>query len=157
MNVTFSGYLALMCDGCKTKCNIECGELQFEQDLSPEAEEDNYIRYIVQIDTHCASCSSKLQLNLDVWEHPESVANYSYYGVRGAHDIECEFNIEHYFDDEASEEGVALSDETSDQEIEKEGEGDVEGENETVFDDDEKKFNDASASERYVDHYDDDN
>lgn len=103
MNVTFNGYLTLTCKGCQKKLTVESKELSFKQDASPEAEDDQYIRYITQVDTACENCPTKLYVNLDVWEYPEAVANYSYYGEQGAKDIQCEFNIEHYFDDEAEQ------------------------------------------------------
>lgn len=99
MNVTFNGYVVLTCESCHKKLTIESKELGFEQDASSEAEEDQYIRYITQVDARCEGCSTKLHVKLDVWEYPAAVANYSYHGERGVNDIQCEFNIEHYFDD----------------------------------------------------------
>ncbi len=157
MNVTFNGYLALACNSCNTKRTIESRELKFEQDSSPEAEDDGYIRYLTQIDAHCVLCSAELHVKLDVWEYPEAVANYSYHSEQGVHGIQCEFNIEHYFDDESGQEGVVQTGETQDEETESESNNDDnEDESEANFDEEEDTFIDDSNAEKYVDHYDHD-
>lgn len=157
MNVTFNGYLALSCEVCKTKQTIESGGLSFEQDLSPEAEDDDYIRYITQVDTSCANCSNKMHVKLDVWEYPEAVANYSYYDVHGALDLECEFNIDHYFDDDATQENIAARDDMTNRRFKGDAKDDgLDDDSESEFDD-EDQFNDDSDTEVYKDLYDDDN
>ncbi len=143
MNVTFTGYMALTCNGCKTTRNIESKTLTFERDTSPEAEDDSYIRYLTHIDTACSVCSEALHINLDVWEYPEAVTNYSYYGEQGVHDVQCEFTIDHYFDDKASnhtmDEGGGMG---------------AEGETTTLYSED-VSSNGGSHAEEYEDHYDD--
>ncbi|MFT7560512.1 MAG: hypothetical protein ACI93R_002432 [Flavobacteriales bacterium] len=138
---------------------MESKELKFEQDSGPEAEEDDYIRYITQVDTPCVKCAATLHIELDVWEYPEAVANYSYHNEQGVHDIDCEFDIEHYFEDDATLEIVAQRDESPNQKSENENENDddgVEDENEADIDSKEDNFNDTENNEQYVDHYDDD-
>ena len=162
MNVTFNGYLTLTCNGCSKKLTVESRELSFQEDTSSEAEDDNYIRYVTQVDTHCSVCSTKLHVKLDVWEYPEAVANYSYHGAQGASDIQCEFNIEHYFDDEAGSQTAAPHHESSDKKTHTEDENSVEDENEPDFDENDSeendtKFNESAGSDRYEDLYDDDN
>jgi len=156
MNVTFNGYLTLTCEGCQKKLTVESKELSFEQDTSPEAEDDQYIRYLTQVDTRCEGCSAKLHVKLDVWEYPEAVANYSYHGEQGANDIQCEFNIEHYFDGEPGQENAgawrsASSDGNDDLENDNRSEGDDEG-NIRFNEDDE--LNGVASYDGYQDHYD---
>ena len=108
MNVAFNGYVALVCEGCQKKRTIESKELGFEQDISPEAEDDEYIRYITHVNARCDVCSTKLHVKLDVWEYPEAVANYAYYDEQGVDSIQCEFNIQHYFDGEVEQANAGL-------------------------------------------------
>ena len=152
MNVIFNGYLSFVCNDCHKIFTVESQEFKFEQDSSTEAEEDNYIRYVADISRACAHCATEISIKVDVWEHPEAVANYSYHSVQGAHDIQCEFNIEHYFDDESGldsggswgsvvEENVENSDEYD---------ADVDGEEGSSFNDD------LAENDNYIDHYDND-
>ena len=158
MNVTFNGYLTLTCKGCQKKLTVESKELSFEQDTSPEAEDDQYIRYLTQVDTRCEGCSAKLHVKLDVWEYPEAVANYSYHGEQGADDIQCEFNIEHYFDDEAGQESAgAWNSVSSDDGLDNEDTSEDDGEGNTSFNEDDDELNGASGydgGDSYQDHYD---
>lgn len=156
MNVTFNGYLTLTCKDCQKKLSVESKELSFERDESPEAEDDQYIRYVTQVDTYCDNCSAKLHVKLDVWEYPEAVANYSYYGEQGAKDIQCEFNVEHYFDDDAKHERVDSWDDGS---TEGDDTDDLETDGfdaEIGFNEDESGFHGVSNhdSDSYQDHYD---
>lgn len=156
MNVTFNGYLTLTCKGCQKKLSVESKELSFERDASPEAEDDQYIRYVTQVDRHCENCSAKLHVKLDVWEYPEAVANYSYHGEQGAKDIQCEFNVEHYFDDHAKHERVDAWHDGSTEggdtdDLETDGcDADI------GFNEDDRGFHGVSNydSEGYQDHYD---
>lgn len=141
MNITIDGYVSYICSRCKEKFNHEAKFLTFEEDTSPESEDDEFIRYISQIDTPCTSCNKAMQVNLEVWEFPESVANYSYYSSQSVSAIECEFTIEHYFNDEVAEK----EDEQDGPRISEPDEEDTE----------EKVFNEASSKvEGYTDQYD---
>ncbi len=114
--------------------------MQFQEDTSPESEENEFIRYISQSDTPCESCAQAMLINLAVWEHPESVANYSYCSSGSVSAIACEFSIEHYFNDEiATHEGDHV-----------EPEADVLDED----DSEDKVFNGVSVQGAYADHYD---
>ena len=101
MNVTINGYITFKCNSCGKSHTLERQSHKFEEDTSKEAEDDEYIRYLSKIDTPCPACSSRILVNVDVWEFPAAVVNYSYYGEDGAGDIQCEFSIEHYFDEQS--------------------------------------------------------
>lgn len=145
MNVTITGYVTFACSHCGKSHTFESQALTFDEDTSEEAAEDEYLRYLAQIDTACVACSHNILIKFDVWEHPESVVNYSYYGVQGAQDIECEFNIEHYFDDE----------EVGDHQYPADEDEPNKNEDETDFDEEEKAFNETLENDVYVDRYDD--
>lgn len=104
MNVTVNGYITFRCSSCSKSHTQESQSLKFEEDTGEEAEDDDYIRYLSKIDTQCPACSSRILVNVDVWEFPAAVVNYCCHGEQGAGDIQCEFNIEHYFDDQAAKE-----------------------------------------------------
>lgn len=143
MNVTISGYVSFVCSRCSKPYNIEAQALTYKEDTSPESEEDEYIRYISQVDEVCASCSNEILISLDIWEYPEAISNYSYYSEVGANDIECEFTIEHFYDDAIAK---------------KENLPHVAGaENEDTNNlDEEELYNETQAIEGYTDQYDDD-
>lgn len=101
MNVTISGYITFKCNSCSKSHTLESQSYQFTEDASAEAEEDDYIRYLAKLDTPCSACTNRISINVDVWEYPASVVNYCYYAENGAHAIQCEFSIEHYFDDQS--------------------------------------------------------
>lgn len=143
MNVSIIGYVAFTCSHCGQSHTLESEAFAFVEDTSPEADDDEYIRYLAQIDMPCPACASPVQLNLDVWEHPAAVVNYAYYAVQGARDIQCEFSIEHYFDDEA----VSQEDTQPAADGDKQGDGDS--------DEDDKQFNETPDDEVYRDQYDD--
>lgn len=104
MNVTITGYISYRCNSCGKAHTHESQSCKFEEDVSEAAQEDDYIRYLSKVDTQCPACSNRILIRFDVWEHPESVVNYCYYGEDGADHIQCEFNIEHYFDDQSVKE-----------------------------------------------------
>lgn len=167
MNVTIEGYVSYTCTGCKETYNVDGKSLTFNEDSSQESEEDESIRYVSELAAPCRSCGQDMGIKLDVWEYPESVANYSYYSVQGVSGIECEFTIEHYFDDEAAkkEEGEyepeieeSTEDET-DEDVSSEASkgGDQYGselDGSIKEDADEKVYNEASTVEGYTDQYD---
>ncbi len=161
MNVTFHGYLILTCAACKKTHTLESKELRFEQDSSPEAEDDPYIRYLTQVDASCDACAAELHVELDVWEHPDAVTNYSYHSEQGTNDIQCEFTVEHYFDDSDAQEGVAVSDSVTDLEANGDDGNTRDAEDEVNFESGETTFNETSDhdgyKDHYKDHYDDDN
>ena len=101
MNVTINGYISFTCNNCGKPHTPDRQSYKFEEDTSKEAEGDEYIRYLSKIDTQCPACSSRIRVNVDVWEFPAAVVNYSYYGEQGASNVQCEFNIEHYFDEQS--------------------------------------------------------
>lgn|GEM_PF-985663 len=140
MNVTIDGYVSYICTRCKQTYTVEGQSLSFNEDTSAESEDDDYIGYIAQLDSPCRSCGHDMLLTLEVWEHPESVANYSYSSSDGVGAVSCEFSIEHYFDDE-----LAQKDGSSD-----EAEGDAASEDDT----DEKVFNESTKVDGYTDEYD---
>lgn len=102
MNITIDGYVSYICSNCKKAYTVDGKLLTYEEDTSPEAAEDNYVRYTSKVDAPCVSCGNAVLIKLDVWEYPEAVVNYAYYAVQGARDIECEFTIDHYFNDETA-------------------------------------------------------
>lgn len=156
MNVTFNGYIALACEVCQKKLTIESKALSFEQDTSPEAEDDQYIRYLTQVDARCDRCSAKLHVKLDVWEYPEAVANYSYHGEQGVNDIQCEFNIEHYFDDDAGQNSVGAWNTVSsegDNNLGHDNSSEYDGEETISFNEDDTS-NEVSHYDGYQDYYD---
>ena len=133
MNVTLSGYVSFGCNRCRKTYNIDASALTFKEDTSPEAEEDEYIRYTSQVDTACGACGNDLLISFDAWEYPEAISNYSYYADVGAKEIECEFTIEHFFDDAiAKKENTHVNDK---------------GE--------EERYNETPTLENYTDQYDD--
>ena len=145
MNVTINGYVSFICNSCNKPHTVESQAFTFKEDTSPESENDEYIRYISQVDMPCASCSNKALISFDIWEYPEAVVNYSYYSVEGANDIECEFTIEHYFDDEVAKKEDAQY------------EPEIESENKSENDlDEEERYNETSKVDVYTDQYDDD-
>lgn len=146
MNVTFDGYVSYTCTSCTEAYNVEGKSLTFTEDTSLEAEEDDYIRYLTQLKATCKSCGQDMQLSLDVWEYPEAVANYSYHSTQGVTAIECEFTIEHFFDDE-----IAIKEGRHD-----EPEADASDEEGADHDEDseEKMFNEEDKVEVYTDQYD---
>jgi len=99
MNITFGGYVSFACSRCSKPHNIEAQALTFKEDTSAEAEDDEYIRYTSQVDTVCATCNNEMLINFDIWEYPEPISNYSYYSEVGVKGIDCEFTVEHFFDD----------------------------------------------------------
>lgn len=145
MNVTINGYITFKCNNCRKVHTLEGQSCKFEEDVSKEAEDDEYIRYVSDINTQCLACSSQIEVKVDVWEYPESVVNYCYYGEVGASDLECEFNIEHYFDDQAVNE-----EDTQYEELE-----DNDGQHEPDPDDEEAEYA-PPPIEVYIDRYDDD-
>lgn len=142
MEVTINGYVSYSCDHCAKPHTIEGVALAFAEDASPECEDDDYILYIAQIDKDCVSCGNKALLTIETWEHPEAVTNYSYNVARGARNIQCEFTIEHYFDDE-----MATDEDPQPQTDVAEGDD--------RSPDDEQQFNESPAEEGYTDEYDD--
>lgn len=148
MNVTINGYITYRCNSCSKSHTLESQSYQFEEDASEQAEEDDYIRYLAQIDTQCPACSNRVLVNVDVWEFPEAVVNYGYYGEEGAGDIQCEFNIEHYFDDQAVKE--------EDTQYEQLEENDAHHEDGPDNEDDEDAQYTPPPIEAYMDQYDDD-
>jgi hypothetical protein len=142
MNVTISGYVSFICSCCNKPHTIEAQTLSFDEDTSPASEEDDYIRYISQINTACKDCNNVLQISFDVWEHPEAISNYSYYCEVGANEISCEFTIEHFFDDAKDK----LEDVPHEDEPEAE---------DTNSADTEEPFNETQIIEGYTDQYDD--
>lgn len=145
MNVTINGYITFRCTSCNKTHTLESEAFKFEEDASEEAEGDDYIRYLATIDTQCPACSARVRVKVDVWEFPAAVANYCYYGEQGASDIQCEFDIEHYFDDQAvKEEDVAY---------EQLGESDSTQEHDSY---DEGDQHAPPPIETYMDRYDDD-
>lgn len=145
MNVTINGYVSFICTPCRKAHSVESQECSFKEDSSPESEEDEYIRYLSQIDTTCTSCRNKILIKFDIWEHPESVSNYSYHSVEGAAEIQCEFTVEHYFDDE-----VALKESAQNKPV-----INYEQRDEYGLDIDEQ-FNETANKDFYTDQYDDD-
>jgi hypothetical protein len=149
MNVTINGYVSFTCSTCHQPHSIDSKAFRFEEDTSPETADEDYIRYLSHIDSLCPSCSNNVFIEFDVWEHPAAVVNYCYYSVKGASDIQCEFNIEHYFDDEAvNEEDLEYDEEENNHS------NDDDSDNE--MDEEEQAFNETSEIERYMDRYDDD-
>jgi len=142
MNVTISGYVSFSCSHCTKLHSIEAQALTFTEDTSLEAEEDEYIRYVSKVDTHCASCGNKMKLGIDTWEYPEAISNYSYYAAVGAYNIGCEFTIEHFFDDTIAK----LENAPHVYGEEKEEPNEL---------DEEMDFNETQNVEGYVDQYDD--
>lgn len=149
MNVTINGYVNYSCSNCNSPYNVESQAIAFKEDASLESEDDEYIRYLSQIDTPCVSCGNKVLIKLDIWENPTAVVNYSYYSVQGVNDIQCEFTIEHYFDDEMG------GREGSQPEPETEPEADEDSDDESDYEEDEK-FNESAEADVdiYKDHYD---
>lgn len=146
MNVTIDGYVSYICSYCAQAYNTEAKALVFKEDTSPEAQEDDYIRYLTELKAPCKSCGTSMQLGLDVWEYPESIANYAYHSDKGIKAIDCEFTIEHYFDDTATK-GSRYQVPGKDiyaQERVDDG-GDI----------DEKVYNEDTGKEVYQDRYDD--
>ncbi len=139
MNVTIDGYVSYICTHCKEKYSVEGKSLTFHEDTSPEAEEDEYIRYISRLDVPCASCDQDVSLRLDVWEYPESVTNYSYSSGPNVSKIVCEFVIEHYFNDAAA--------------IKEQGDDTPEIAESIEDGADDKVFNESPKVEGYTDHY----
>ncbi|WP_075184915.1 hypothetical protein [Teredinibacter haidensis] len=144
MNVTINGYVNYICNSCSQSYTVEGNIFSFNEDTSPESEDDEYIRYISHFNTPCASCSNKILFKLDVWEHPAAVANYSYYSVEGVSDIQCEFTIEHYFDTEVSG--------ADNNQYEPEPEAVSEDE---LDEDEDENYDDIAPIESYTDNYDD--
>ncbi len=149
MNVTINGYIAFNCANCGEPHTVESRALAFREDTGPEAEEDEYIRYQAAITAPCSACAATIAIGLDVWEHPESVVNYSYYAVAGAVGIECEFDIQHYFDDEAG--GDAAFEEVIEGEHQADGAQDDTDEN----DEEQDSADDFNPMADYMDQYDD--
>lgn len=145
MNVTINGYISFRCTSCSNPHTLESQSYTFKEDDSEEAENDEYVRYLSTIDTQCPACSSGIHVNVDVWEFPEGVVNYGYYGETGASNIQCEFTIEHYFDDQAVKEEDILYDELEENDIHQEDELD-----------DEDAQHAAPPIEVYMDRYEDD-
>lgn len=145
MNVTITGYLTLRCSTCSQSITLESQSFTFEEDTSDETENDDYIRYLTRIDTPCPVCSSRMLVNVDVWEFPAAVVNYCHYGEKGASDIQCEFTIEHYFDDRAVSEEDTPFEHPDDRVSALDGDPDDEDAHQT-----------PSTAEVYRDQYDDD-
>ncbi|WP_054114217.1 hypothetical protein [Marinagarivorans algicola] len=144
MNVTIAGYVNYTCSHCTQVYNIEAKALVFTEDTSAQAEEEDYIRYLTELKTPCQSCGTPMQLGLDVWEHPESIANYAYHSDKGIKAVECELAIEHYFDDAAIQK--------SRYEAPRKG---IYGErNMDDSEDDEEVYNEDTRKEVYKDQYD---
>jgi hypothetical protein len=133
MNVTLSGYVGFGCNRCGKTYNIDASVLTFKEDTSLEAEEDEYIRYTSRVDTVCDACGNDLLISFDAWEYPEAISNYSYYADVGAKEIECEFTIEHFFDDAIAKKENTLVNDRSEEE----------------------RYNETPTLEDYTDQYDD--
>jgi hypothetical protein len=149
MNVTINGYVSFTCNNCGAPHTVESPAFTFQEDVSAEAKGDEYIRYLSQIDSPCSTCNNKVFIKFDVWEFPTAVVNYSYYAALGANDIQCEFNVEHYFDNEEANE----EDATNNVGIENENQNDEESDDDS--DEVEKQFNETFEGDRYTDQYDD--
>ncbi|WP_045858553.1 hypothetical protein [Teredinibacter purpureus] len=140
MNVTIEGYVSYTCTRCKEKYNVDGQSLIFHEDASPESEDDDYIRYITQLEAPCTSCAQHMLVTLEVWEYPESVANYSYFCGESVSAVACEFTIEHYFNDEtAMKEG---------------GHDDPRVDALSEEDTEDKVFNESTKEQGYTDQYD---
>ena len=114
MNVTINGTASFNCVKCGKVHAVEGQGLNFEEgaSLEAESEEEACVRYSSQLDTACTACGERLAMEFEVWEYPEAVVNYAYFGQQGVANTECEFDIEYYFDDEkankdTAEEGVS--------------------------------------------------
>lgn len=145
MNVTINGYITFRCTSCNKLHTLESESFKFEEDASEEAEDDDYIRYLATIDTQCPACLAAVAVKVDVWEFPAAVVNYCYYAELGATDIQCEFNIEHYFDDQQMKEGDAEGEQSREHESSQEHD---------PYDEDDQHT--PAPIEAYVDRYDDD-
>lgn len=145
MNVVINGYITFNCNSCNKVHTLESQSLNFVEDATEEAEGDDYIRYLAEIDTQCPACAAPVLVKVDVWEFPASMVNYCYYQEQGVNDVQCEFSIEHYFDDQAMKE--------EDLEYEQLEESDnMEGDDPDEEDDQHA----PPSAERYMDSYDDD-
>lgn len=144
MNVIINGYIAFTCNSCRNAHTLESQSFTFKVDDSEEAENDEYVRYLSKIDTQCPTCANRILVNVDVWEFPESVVNYGYYGEEGAGGIECEFTIAHYFDDQAVKEEDLPYEESEEDDVPLEDEAD-----------DEEAEHTESSIEAYMDRYED--
>jgi hypothetical protein len=130
---------------CRKAHSVESQDCVFTEDSSPESEEDEYIRYLSQIESPCVACQEKTLIKFDVWEHPEAVSNYSYYSVEGAVKIQCEFTIEHFFDD-----AIALKEKNQNKPQANYEQRDEFGQEK------EEQYNETPNNEVYTDQYDDD-
>ena len=146
MNVTINGYISYICKNCSKAYTAESQSLTFAEDTSPEAGDYDYICYVSQVNEACTSCKNDVQIKIEVWEYPEAAINYAYTAIEGAINIECEFCIEHYFDDAAvMEEDAEPAKNTN-----------TEDENKSSYNEDAERFHESSTAERYIDMYDDD-
>lgn len=140
MNVAIEGNVRYVCTSCKETYNLDGKSLTFHEDASPKPDDDAIIRYVSPLSGACTSCGQEVRITLEVWEHPKSVINYSYYSTQGVSAVACEFTIEHYFDDE-----VAMKEN-----------GQYESDFNGVIEDEggEKIFNETSTVQGYTDQYD---
>jgi hypothetical protein len=164
MNVTINGYVSFNCIHCGKAHSVESQSLNFEEDADPNVMEDEeeFIRYVAHINCACKGCGEKIGINFDVWEHPEAVVNYSYYEQAGANNIQCEFDIEYYFDSEAVQQDDINYDQTIAEQPtnNEENANDNEDNNSEFNEDNNSEFNEdenvqeRSRKEGYTDHYD---
>lgn len=144
MNVTITGYVSYRCTNCGKSHAHESQSCKFEEDFSEAAQDDDYTRYLSKIDTPCLACSNRILIKFDVWEFPEAVVNYCYYDELGADHIQCEFHIEHYFDDQSVKEEDLAYEQLDEQGTDSEDEPD-----------DEDALYAETPIETYMDKYDD--
>jgi len=151
MNVTINGYVSYICKSCSKAYMVESQSLTFVEDTSPEAEDYNYICYVSQVSEACTSCENDVHIKIEIWEYPEAAINYSYSAIEGAIDIECEFCIEHYFDEAAAKE----EDTEHDPEPAKNTKTEDESKSTYNYNEDTARLHEPSTAERYIDMYDD--
>lgn len=152
MSTKISGNVSFVCTACRHPHAIDSEAIEFAEDTSPEAEEDEYIRYVSSLEKLCQSCSNPLSVQFDVWEFPEGAVNYSYYAQVGLAKVQCEFNLEY-----CSQENPDFTEEIT---IDEESESKQAGEDEKELQggppqtDESPQYNESQTTDEYRDEYD---
>jgi hypothetical protein len=154
MSTKIIGNVSFVCTACRHPHAIDSAALKFTEDTSPEAEEDEYIRYVSSLEKLCQSCGKPVSVQFDVWELPEGVVNYSYYSEVGLGEIQCEFNLEYFsHDDTDIAEKVTLDVESGSNQVDEEGHNELRGS--LTHTDKGPKYNESPTTDGYKDEYDD--
>lgn len=103
MSSKIKGNVSFLCGSCEHPHSFEAESLNFSDDIRPEGEDDEQIRYLSDFRKTCKLCASAMTVVFETWEDPEGGCRYAYYSDVGVKKVQCEFVIEYYSIDEVGD------------------------------------------------------